>query len=281
MVEARARHEERSFDIEELEIERRHGSARRPEQRHHAAGSQAVQAPAEGRGPHAVVDHVHAAAAGDALHLGHEVLRGVEDDVVRPRRPRQRGLLLRGHRPDHGRAAHLGHLAEEEPHAARRRVHEAGLALLDGIGGAHEVVGRHSLEHRGGAVAEGQPVGELHEAIGGADVHLGVGAQDPRVGHPIADLDVGDAGPHPGDGAGALETGSERQGGLGGAGAEIDVDVVEPGRLERDNRLPCARGGLRDILELHHLGPAGRVDANRLHVCSPVLVLTAWLRDPA
>ena len=87
VVQARARHEERAARVQPLEVERAHRAARRPEQRHEPARTQAVEALVERARAHAVVDHVDAAPAGDALDLVGEVAGAISMTSLRARRP--------------------------------------------------------------------------------------------------------------------------------------------------------------------------------------------------
>ncbi len=122
-----------------------------------------------------------------------------------------------------------------------------------------------ALQHRGGAVLEGQLGGQRDQAVGRDHHALGVGSDDAGPRHPIAHLHVGHARAHRGDGAGAFHARRERQGRLVGAGAEVDVDVVHAAGLELHLGLTGCGRGRRDLLQLHGLGAARCVDANRLH----------------
>jgi hypothetical protein len=114
---------EAALPVQGLDVERRHGTAGGAEEHHVASGMQAVEAVAEGALAYAVVDDVDALAAGDAPRLLYEVLLGVDDHLVGSCVLREPGLLFAAGGPDDGGTPHLGHLAEQEPHAAGRRVH--------------------------------------------------------------------------------------------------------------------------------------------------------------
>src|SRR2546425_702166 len=90
-------------------------------------------------GPVAVGRVLEPLAAGQAPHLGLEVLFGIDDDVGGAGFARELRLLVRRYRADDARAAHFRDLAEEQSHATRRRVDEASVALLQWIGAAREV----------------------------------------------------------------------------------------------------------------------------------------------
>ena len=118
-------------------------------------GDEAGQALLERGPPHRVVDDLHAPAPGEALHLGFEVLLGVEDHVAGARLPGEARLLLRGDGAQHPRAAAACHLAEQQADATRGGVDQAGVAPLQRIRGAREVVGGHALQHHGRPLPSG------------------------------------------------------------------------------------------------------------------------------
>jgi len=72
-------------------------------------------------------------ACGERGDLGREILLRVEDGLVGARFPRELGLLIGRHGAEHPRAANPGDLAEDQPHAAGRRVHEGQPVTLRAI----------------------------------------------------------------------------------------------------------------------------------------------------
>ena len=124
VTERRAGEEERSLAIEDLRIDGRHRAARGAEEHHHPAGRETLEALVEGGPPHRIVDHLQPAATRQALHLGDEILLGVENDVAGSRLAGEHRLLRGRCRADHRRADARGDLAEQEPDASGRRMHE-------------------------------------------------------------------------------------------------------------------------------------------------------------
>ena len=232
---------------------------------------EAVEALLGGRLPHRVVDDVDASASGESLHRLEEVLLRVQDDLVGARLARERGLGLGAHGADHAGAAPLRHLHEEEAHAPRRRVHEAGVALLQREGARAEVVGGHALQHRGRGRVGAQARRDGHRAVGREEHVLGVGAEHVRPRDPVSLAEEGHARPHGGHDARALHARDERQRVRVEAGAVVDVDEVDAGRLHPDHDLPGS--GRRDghVGETQHVGPAKALDSNRLHGNTPAL----------
>src|SRR6266545_5826368 len=60
-------------------------------------------------------------------------------------------------------------------------------------------------------------------------------------------------------------TNGQRERRFVGAGAEVDVDVVDAGRRQLDHRLPRPRGGLRHVVQGKSFRSARRMDANCFH----------------
>jgi hypothetical protein len=190
---------------------------------------------------------------------------------VHARLARDGGLGRCRDRAQHARATGPRHLRDEPPGAARRRVHEDGVALLDGIGRVGQVVRRHALQHGGGCGGEVDRVGQRHELRCGDDRVLGVGAADHRVGDAIADRHLGHVRPDGVHRAGGLAAGCDWQVRLVEAGAEVHVDVVHAAGRDAD---ACrARPGLGDrrVGEPHRLGSARLMHLHDLHHASLAL----------
>ena len=108
---------------------------------------------------------------------------------------RELRLLVAADGADHGGAEMLGPLAEDQADAAGRGVEQDGVAGLDLIGLADQVLRRQALQHhrRGGLVVDA--VGQLQQAVGRDQPRFGIGAERRRaIGDAIAGLQVGDPG---------------------------------------------------------------------------------------
>ncbi len=159
----------------------------------------------------AVIDHVALLAVGDLVHALYEILVAINDDMMGPGRLGNLGLVRRGDCADHRRAQRPPPLAKDEPDAARRRVDEHRVALLDAIGLAQEILRAESLEHDRRASLVGNAAGQLDE-IPRLDVALlGVGADRAAVGDPVAGLEILDRRADLDDLARALVARRERQ----------------------------------------------------------------------
>ena len=165
MVQTRARHEQGAPGVQDPEIERPDRAARLTVEHHHPARRDAVEALLEGGLADGVVVDLHALAVGQPLHLGHDVLLRVEDHVVGTRAARQLGLVVRGDGADHACAPQLRHLAEEEADTAGGGMHETGVALLQRIRRAREIVRGQTLQHHRGALPRRDSRRKLHEPL--------------------------------------------------------------------------------------------------------------------
>src|SRR3989304_9364702 len=97
---------------------------------------------------------------------------------------------------------------------------------------------------------------------------LGIGAQPPRIGHPVAHLHLAHVGAHLGDDAPALHAERDGELGLVEAGAVVHIDEVEPRRFELHHRLAGARLRIGNILQREHFRPAEGLDADRFPAAS-------------
>ena len=123
----------------------------------------------------------------------------------------------------------------------------------------------HPLEHRGRALLRLEPRRQDDQTLRGDGGVLRVGAGHTRVGDLVAHFHLGHARADGGHGAARLEPERQRQVELVEAAALVDVDVVEPRRVDLDDRFAWLGRGLGHVLVLERLGTAGSVDANGLH----------------
>ena len=82
----------------------------------------------------------------------------------------------------------------------------------------------------------------------------------------VSDLHLGDTGADFHDSAPALGPGSERKRHLVEAGALVDLDEVQPSRMDLDQHFPRAGHRLSDLLVAQNLRPTSSVNADGLHV---------------
>ena len=167
------------------------------------------------------------------------------------------------------RAAHLRDLTEQQTDAARRRVHQAGVARAQRPGGRRQIMRRHSLQHRSCALLGGDAGRQDDEPRGRSHCEFGVGAGNARIRDPVADLHFRHAVADGGDRAARLEAEGEGKRRLVSAFTEVDIDVVEAGGVDLDQSLPGTRCRLGNIVELQRFWTPRLMNANRLHDRSP------------
>ena len=209
------------------------------EQRQHAARAQRIQAALESGLRDRIVNHVHTAAFGKALHL-----IGVNDGFVAAVLARDARFLFGRYGAEHVRAEHLRHLHDETAGAARRRVHQAGVASLQRKRGMRQVMRRHALQQGRGGGREVHVVGNLHKLRRGHHGVFGVRAAHGAVGHAVAGRDLGHRRADGFDRAGGLLANGQGEVGFVKSGAEIDVDEIDAGGGDAHQRL--VSGGLRN-----------------------------------
>ena len=189
----------------------------------------------------------------------------VQDHLVGPRLPGQLGFFLGRDGADDARPAQPRDLAQQLPHAARRRVHEAGVACLERVGRRREVVSRHPLEHRRGGLLGADAVGEHDQPIGGDGRVFRVSAEHGGVRDAMPDLQPADPRTHRGHGATRFLAQNEGRRHPVLPAALVDVDEVDPGRVDLDERLSRGGRGLRHVQIFEGVWTAGRADLDGFH----------------
>ena len=251
---------ERPLRPEHADLERRDRPGSLPEAHHHAGRAQAIEGVGERVPAHGVVDGGDPGSVRQLADPLHHVLAGVHDGVVAPVGARELRLLVAPHRADDGGPEVLRPLAGDEPHPAGRGVEEDGVAGLDRVAALEEVLDGHALEHHGRRRLVAHRFRDPHQPVGGDGPLLGVGSERARVGHPVADREVGDPFAEREDLSRALHPGGERKGRRRiEPHPEVDIDVVEPDRGVADAGLARTRRADRDLLEAHDVGAAGLV----------------------
>ena len=126
------------------------------------------------------------------LDAGDKVLRAIVDGVRVAAGLGSRDFFRRTHGTDGDRAQGFQPLAHQQPDAARRRMHQHDIALLDRITRSQQKLRGHAFQHEGGGHVEVNPIRQFHQPLGGQHPSCAIGADRHRVRHAIADANIRD-----------------------------------------------------------------------------------------
>ena len=162
--------------------------------RHDAERAQAIERAGEGVLADALVNHRAALAVGHVHDQRHEILARINRDMIGAVGFGEFGFLVGRDRADHGCAQMFGPLAQDQPHAAGRRVDQHRIARLHPVGAAQQVLRGQALERHAGGGFLGDAVRQPHHSPGRHHPALRIGAvRRAGVGDPVADRAFGDA----------------------------------------------------------------------------------------
>ena len=140
-----------------------------------------------------------------------------------------------------------------------------GIPFLDRIGVQGQVVGGHALEHGRRGLGETDRLRYLDQLVGRHGHVFGIGAGACGPGHPITGPKSSHSGPDLAHGPGTLHT--QDVGQLHGVQsiALVDIDEVDAGGLDLDDRM--SGGGFRNgqLGQGHDLGSAVFLYLYRFH----------------
>ena len=206
--------------------------------------------------PDAVEGDPHALAAGQFTNALGGVFLRVHHDVVGPVRPRQRGLVLARHRPDHPRADCLEPLHQQQSDPARSGVDKHVHPRLDLRAALDEELRGTALQqHRRGSLGI-DSLGDPKQRFLAHDPRGRIGA--PRGSESRHSVALAKCAPrasrdNPPRG---LEPESIRQRPRIDPAPVIGVDVVEPDRVIGHHHLARRGGGDIDLFPFDHFGTA-------------------------
>ena len=151
---------------------------------------QRVQRRLEGRLADRIVGRGDALAAGNFAHSGRDILVAVQNRMVTAIGPRELRLLFRADAADDVGAEQVGPLAQDQADATGSGIDQNIVAGLYRISPKQQVMRGESLEHhrRGGFV--GDTVRQPDQFLGIDHARLGIGAEQHRIGHPVADREA-------------------------------------------------------------------------------------------
>ena len=226
------------------------------------------QARVEGGLPHAVEDHVGAAATGYLADNGGEVLVGGHE--VGARLLGEHGLRRGRRGGDHRAAEVLDQLGEQQADAAGRRVHYREGSLGDRERAAAQVVRGQPLQHDGGRDPQVNAVRHGYRLVGGNRDALSVAARALAPRDVVAGGELMDVLPHRDNRASALAARDVGHRVLVDAGTTVDVDEVDAGRRDLDDDLARPGDGLWPLPWHHRLGTAKLTHHDRPHRITPL-----------
>jgi hypothetical protein len=172
--------------------------------------------------------------------------------------PREPRFFLARHRADHSCAERLRPLAQQQPDAAGRGVHEHALARFHAVRAMQQVLGRHPFQHQRSGSFVVQLLGKDDDRFGGHRAHGDVRPRrrtrvrdaiaGKQVRYPFADVDHRPCGFHA-QGRRRLDHAVE-------PAPHVDVDVIDADRGVPDADFAAARSGRAERLLAQHFGAA-------------------------
>jgi hypothetical protein len=262
--------ERRSCDVERAEkgesdeIEGGHSSAGASEEDKRSARTEHFQRLVEGRLPDRVIDGVKP-LGGLLLDLCGKVFQGVENDFIGSGGAGKSRLLLAGDRGKDAGSQGLCHLREKEADATGSSMDEDLVTGANGVSGVSKVMGGHALKHGSGSLLKGNSVRNMDKAVSRGNGQLGVGSGNTAPGHPIADFYGGNAVAKSDHRSGGLLPGSVRERSRITTLTKIDVNKVDAGGFEANERFSGTGSGSRQIAEGEDFRASGSENLNGLH----------------
>ncbi|CAN0627694.1 protein of unknown function [Burkholderia multivorans] len=281
--QARAGQVQRALAGQNLRIEWRDLAGGSADTDHQAAPLEGIERRHESGLAHAVKDHGYTHPAGQFAHARGHILMTVVDRVIATVSARYFSFGVGRDRADHRQSDQFRPLRNDQSDTARCSMKQHGVARLERIDSAHQVGGGQAPHGHGcrGLAADG--VRQLDQKIGSNQALGAVGAQrvdEARVGHTVADRQMGDAGTDGLDHACCLIAKAAGEWNRVGASAEVSIGKIKPHSHVADAYLSRPRLSNVDVLKAKDLGAAGFVEFNdfRHIVSSYIWTATVCIR---
>ncbi len=252
-------------DAQEVEVRRK--SVEEPHGDEAATGLQCGKVALQEGAAHEVHHQRHASAVGRPQRSGHEVLRPVVDDRLRPTGSHGLHLLPGPHGGDDRRTHVRRQLHHRETDAARGRVHEHGLSGAQAAEGEERLVsGQERLRGGGRAVH----IQRVWHCIGHPLVEEAVLGEAAALDHPedpLSDRESTDVLAPRLHGAGDLHARDRAlaAGHVIFALALQEVASIQRSRVHAHQQGIAPRHRPRDLPDPDHLGPSGPLVDHRAH----------------
>ena len=250
---------------QQADIQRRNRPRGLAKRHHRPARAQNPQPFEESRRADAVINGVNTFAAGEAHHLGRKIAVDIIDGFVNTGLAARSRLGRGGHGTQDARAAIFRQPGDHPTDAAGGRMHQDGIAGLYRIGAGHQVMGAEAISDETGGKTQIKAFRYRHDPAGRHGNKLGERSACPAKTYRLADRDIVDVGADSHDITAGLAAQRRRhvfrlciQKGIG-------VDIVDPCRLDPDQRVARSEYRIGDL----HVDQAFRPHLQCPHVPLP------------
>jgi hypothetical protein len=144
-------------------------------------------------------------------------------------------------------------------------VHQAGVVRPEGVCTTGEVVCRHPLQQYGCRLLCSHVIGDADESRGRGRDQFGIRTRDTVEGDTVPDLKRRDASSNLHNSTGSLAAEGHGQRGRVCVPPPIHLGEVQANGLDLNDRLPCSRLRIRDVLVDHAFWPTCFVDSYCFH----------------
>ena len=224
-----------------------------------------MQTRVEGVSPHAVIDNPHTFSARNFSHSLGDIFSVVSNDVVRACGHSGVSFRVRRHCANHLTTAGPNHLTQKQPDATGSGVNQGSIPRHYLVDAGHEIVGGKALQHHSGSCLQTQGVRNEDSYIRWHGDELGVTSEVTRPRHPITREKLGDCSTDRPDDSRSLETrGVGKSKGVK-AFTLVDINEVDPCRVDINDDVTLATGRLRHLRGNEDLRPSGLGHNNCSH----------------
>ncbi len=271
------REEQRSLLAQKKRVDFTNGSTRLAEAHHEAARMKTVETFLESGFANRVVHNVDASVTGEALDFFGEVAFGVDNDVIRAMISGELRFFFCRDGSDHGSARNFCDLQEQETHTAGCGMNQAGVAGLENERGMRQVMRRHSLQHNGRTVFEGNGLRQFYQRGVWDDGILGIRAAREGICDALPNRPIHPFADRLHRARSFISELHRRFGRFVKAAAEVNVDEVYADGFDFDEDLSFAGLRLGKVHVFQIFRTTGGIGNDSLH--EPIITCTRATRD--